>query len=70
MLKSVKDATPVVDVVTALVPTRVPGPEFKVAVMVYSSEDSLTEVRVLEYLSCKVAVGGGENTTAMNLSTR
>ncbi len=69
MLKLLKVATPVVDVVTEVVPLKFPGPEALVAETVYSSEDSFEVVSVLEYLSCKVTIGGGSNLTAMNLST-
>ena len=69
MLKLLNVATPVVDVVTEVVPLRFPGPEAFVAVTVYSSEDSFEVVSVLEYLSCKVTTGGGLKATAMNLST-
>ena len=69
MLRLSKVATPVVEVVTDVVPLRFPGPEAFVAVTVNSFEDSFEVVSELEYLSCKVTTGGGLKATAMNLST-
>ena len=70
MLKLLKVATPVVDVLTDLVPTSVPVPDASEAVTLYSSDEVFVSISVFEYLSCKVTVGGGVKTTAMNLSIR
>jgi hypothetical protein len=68
MFRSLKVAVPAV-VVTAVVPPRVPGPVALVAVIVKLDAPLLKEVRLLEYLSCKVATGGGLKATAINRST-
>ncbi len=64
-----KVATPVVEVPTEVVPVRFPGPDSLLASTVYSSDDVFAEIKVFEYLSCKVATGGGLKANAMNSST-
>jgi hypothetical protein len=68
ILKLLKVATPVADVITEVFPLTLPEPESMVAVTVYSPADAFVVVSVLLYLSCKVTIGGGSNLTAMNSS--
>ena len=68
MLRSLKVATPLV-VRRAVVPPRTPGPDALVAVIVKLEEPLLEALISLEYLSCKVATGGGLKVTDMKRST-